>query len=65
VTLPAVLKRETIEQLAGLPRLPLPSARRQFGLEGSRLPVALTVLAESTSTLQSVAEEGEQQRAVL
>jgi hypothetical protein len=37
----------------------------QFGFVGSRLTAALTVLAVSTLALQSLAEEGEQQRAVL
>jgi hypothetical protein len=74
VTLPAVLKRETIEQLGGLPRFALPPGRTQWGLEGSRLIDALTVLAINTVALQSFEEaeeeeeeeeRGAQQRAVL
>jgi hypothetical protein len=61
VALPAVLKRETIEQLGGLLLLPLPSANRQLGLEGSRLIDALTLLAISTVALQSFEEAEEEE----
>jgi hypothetical protein len=70
VALPAALRRETIEQLGGLPRL-LPSAKRQLGFVGSKLIDALMLLAVNTVALQSFEEveeeedEGVQQRAVL
>jgi hypothetical protein len=72
VTLPAALVRETIEQLGALLMAPLPSGRRQLGLDGSRLIAALTLLAINTVALQSFEEaeeeeedEGVQQRGVL